>query len=132
MTRLQEGMEPVKQTEEFEPIQKTDRGVHWNQEQLELFLKLYNQGKKYREIAEAVGKDVNAIVNKVWALGLKRKRFGQWTEQELVILIRMQLQGQQETTIAKRLKRTHGSIREKISELGLTKRQLKHLNTSRN
>ena len=119
MTRLQEGMEPVTQVEEFYPEGKHDRRNNWTQEELELFLKLYHEGAKYREISLKTGKGINSVVNKVWALGIKRRRFQGWTEPELVTLIRMKMQKKSIQQISEKLNRSYQSVQRKIRALEL-------------
>ena len=120
MTRLQEGMEQVEPPQENYAVYGS--GNAWSKEQTETLLTMYEQNAAFRDISLRIGKNINAISNKVFALGMRRKTKSMWKESEYAVLIRMKGEGKSRKEIGKVLGRSERAVKDKIHSLGLASR----------
>jgi DNA-binding CsgD family transcriptional regulator/transcriptional regulator len=120
-TRINIVMKPLVDSGEYS-LRNTNYSRTWNKEKQDLILKMREEGKTYKEMAEATGVSTGFISHKMVALieyGKVQKKYEQkdWTLEEELQIAEWRAQGKNTDFIAEQLGRSYASVANHSSKL---------------
>ena len=100
------------------------RGREWTAKEVVLLKELYPECP-FDEIAKRLGRSVNAVKQRAYSLGLKRKSYLEklWTAEELRMLREQYPVCESTRELAKKIGRPWGSVRQIASNLGISNKK---------
>ena len=97
-----------------------DGNSTWNEEETNMVIDYYKEGKSAEEIASLTGKTVSSIQNRMYLLGVRSPKY--WTKDELQMLEEMVATNKTPSYIAIILNRTISSISHQMKRRGLKRK----------
>ncbi|RKY06599.1 MAG: hypothetical protein DRP65_11595 [Planctomycetota bacterium] len=103
---------------------KRGRGRKWTAKEIALLMELYSECP-FDEIAKRLGRTVDAVKQRAYSLGLKRKSYLErlWTAEELQMLREQYPTCESTRELARKIGRPWGSVRQIASNLGITNKK---------
>lgn len=103
---------------------KRGRGRKWTTKEVVLLKELYSECP-FDEISKRLGRTVEAVKQRAYSLGLKRKSYLDklWTAEELQMLREQYPICKSTRELAKKIGRPWGSVRQIASNLGITSKR---------
>ena len=103
---------------------KRGHGRKWTAKEVALLKELYPECP-FGEIAQRLGRTVDAVKQRAYSFGLKRKSYLEklWTAEELQMLRELYPTCESTRELAKKIGRPWGSVRQTASNLGITNKE---------